>query len=58
METRMTIFVIFVIVMFIGHIADCYTKWYDDVWEPYFSKAVQTSCFRLAFICIVYFIFM
>jgi len=54
----MTMFIIFVIVMFIGHIADCHIKWYNDEWEPFFSKAVQTSCFRLAFICIVYFIFM
>ena len=58
METRMTMFVIFVIVMFAGHIADCYNKWYYDEWEPYFSKAVQASCFRLVFICIIYFIFM
>ena len=58
METRMTMFIIFVIVMFVGHIADCYIKWYDDEWEPFFGKVVQTSCFRLVFICIVYFIFM
>ena len=58
METRMKMFIIFVIVMFVGHIADCYIKWYDDEWEPFFSKAVQASCFRFAFICIVYFIFM
>ena len=58
METRMTMFIIFVIVMFVGHIADCHIKWYNDEWEPFFSKAVQVSCFRLAFICIIYFIFM
>lgn len=54
---REEVFIIFIIIMIVKYIFDCFTNCpYDDGWD--FEDAVRHLFTRAIIVCIVYFVFM
>lgn len=54
---REEVFIIFIIIMIVKYIFDCFTNCpYDDGWD--FEDAVRHLFTRVIIVCIVYFVFM